>query len=694
MSRKFRNFPEYELKPGESFSMRAFSKGLNKDSKCKHLVILFFVLQVYALQAISTGEISIAIATSLPAFFLPYTWTFNRRSESILGIPFRFILPYQGIRYTKVKYSPKDGKTLNGPATDTYLDCSYALPLYLALWFSYLGTVFHERVTFFVLVAVLCISRHEYWTSHQSFRSSNHSLGKLVTGLKWQFLVGTFTLALWTIATNYVRVEVSQKRAHPSQLWAIDEGPALAMICVVLLKVIAASKRFSKDGSEILFYSYGLYWEDFTTDEEIAIWEKLEWKNIRNRQLGREWIDGVTREEIEEYEVVEWQKAEEEQRRRLAPRITNLAKHKRLAQGEVYTQQSSPRALYREDSTRPQVKYRGSSSDEDDEVYTPQHPPLQTRPATPAVPLRHALLYKRAQIASRLEETLRRDPAFRERLIESQIKNLPVEEAKQRTSTIKQRLITKTLARIARQRTAKPRRAPTSLAPRVPYNDSNHPSPVPKSVHWTKRPDASPPTQNYISIIEDPAALDVDASSTSSDSDSDGGETDVFTLESTYPDSTFPRRAWQEALADGWATPDYILACWHDWASRLFMFLAQAFVTAVLVRYALIVTDTWPLYAKEGNNADVVKSAWWAIRVVIGIVYARWLLFVEYWGRIVREVVESLVNDWFFTVLLVVLAAFARSMWLWFNRGEAGLAFWVVRGTYDLLAEFLDWNFT
>ncbi|KAK7190553.1 hypothetical protein PSPO01_03528 [Paraphaeosphaeria sporulosa] len=637
MSREFWNLREQEIKPGESFFSRALLNGLHSDSKCKHLVILFFVLQLYALQAISTGDFSIAIVTALPAFLLPYTWTFSQTYETILGIPLRFILPYQGTSYTEVKYSPRRGKDFNGPAKDIYLDCFYTLPLYLALWYSYIGTVFPERVTFFVFVAVLFISRHEYWTSHHSFRSSNRSWGKLVAGLKWQFLVGTSTLALWTVSTNYVRNKVSHKRAHPSQLWAIDEGAALVMTCVVLLKVINPLKIFKNYRSRIHFKPYSLYREDKATDEEIATWEMLGWEKVRDRQLRREWLDRETQKEIEEYETVEWRKAEEEKRQRLGPGITNLAKELRVEQA-VYGQQSAPRFLYREESRGPQVLYRGFSSDEDDKDYTPQRPPRRPRPAAPTVPLHQALGNKRAQIAARLELTLNIDSAFRERF-NKQVKDI----------------------------SAAAYHTPLTLNTAEP-----------------------PATQSYISIIEDPVALDVDASS----SDSDGAETDVFKLEPDYPDSAFPRRAWGEALADTRGMPDYILACWKGWISDLFMFLVQAFAAAMLVRHTLIVTETWPLDPKDGDNAELVKSTWWAIHVVIGTVYAWSLPWIHYWGRAVREAMEFLVNDWFFTVFLVIFAGLARSMWVWYNKGEIGLAFWVVRGTYNGVAAFLNWTFT
>ncbi|KAF2439874.1 hypothetical protein P171DRAFT_435724 [Karstenula rhodostoma CBS 690.94] len=696
-NREFGNVPEHGKKSPRTFFAQALSDGLQDRSKRKHLVILFFVLHFYALHALCTGYVGIAIATALPAFLLPYTWTFNQRYETILGIPFRYVLPYQGPRYKEEKYSFEHRKSFEGPALDTYAGCFYILPLYLALWYSFIGIVSPERVTFFVLVAVLISSRPEYWGSQNSFSPPDGRLRKLMLGLTWQFLVGAFTFSLWTVTTNYMCNEVSQRRASPSQLYAVEEGPAVALACVLGFKVIDAWEGTDISWQDLLFAPYEMYWEDSTTDEEILIWEMLERERIEHAQRVRDY-SLATAEEKAEYEAHEWKEAQERQRRRLGPRANRLG---------------PDRPLYREESPEPEALYRSSESyEEDDRALTgagshapapaqnptpasrrpgvavggsirghpiPAPPPRRPRPAATRAPMLTAPLDERARITFRLEETLRRDPALAAKLIESKVTHLPAAEATLRRRHIKKGLVLDTQARIARQRTAKPRRASTSIAPRVWYNG---------------KPSL---TTSYISIIEDPLALDAGASY----SDSDGALTDVYTLEPTYPHSTFPRRAWREALA---GTFSVLLADWKSWAYSTFLGLGKAFCAAVLVRLVLISTGTWPLEPTGGDkdavgdeavpNEVVVESTWYAIRVVIGMVSAWWFSMVEYWGRMAREVVEFLVNDWFFAMSLVVFVGVGKSLWVWFDRGEVGAVFLVVGWMFRGATGLVSWVFT
>lgn len=333
-------------------------------------VILFFVLQLYALHALYTGYYFIAIAIALPAWLLPYTWVFNQSFESISGVPFSYIFPHQR------EYSPHHRKAFDGLAlevfssgqdgcdrgkkhsgkssVEVFSDGLYKLRLFLALWYSYIGIRYPGNVGFFVAVTYLLILRPEYWGRKHSFSLSNEPYRKLQWGLAFQFLVGTSTLGLRNLAINHLRNKVLQKKAHPSQLWAMREGPALAMTWVVLLKVVNSLKAVNYHRPKLLFNPNGLYWDDSATDEEILIWEMLE-LDIQDEQLRYNY-DGVTHEDIKEYEAAEWQEAEERQRRqRLDPRAKRLDKSNSTAQQAVYT------------SPEPRVLYRGSQSDEEDD---------------------------------------------------------------------------------------------------------------------------------------------------------------------------------------------------------------------------------------------------------------------------------------------------------------------------------------
>lgn len=179
-----------------------------------------------------------------------------------------------------------------------------------------------------------------------------------------------------------------------------------------------------------------------------------------------------------------------------------------------------------------------------------------------------------------------------------------------------------------------------------------------------------------------------------SDSDSDGAESDVYILDPTYPHSAFLRRAWREALTDTFGTTNAVLSNAMGWTYSTFLSLIRAFGLAVLVHWALIATGTWPIEHEDGENPAVVRSTWYIIYEIIKIVYAWCLPLVEYWGRLAREMVEFLVNDWFFTVFLITFAGLGRGIWVWYDRREIGVAFFVVRSLVGGFVGFLAWVFT
>jgi hypothetical protein len=209
---------------------------------------------------------------------------------------------------------------MKGPARDAYANCFYTIPLYLALWYSFVATLLPAHVTFLVLVAVLFISRPEYWFTENIFLGPGPSFLNILLGLGWQFLVGAFTLFVWTAATLYMRVEVEVGRAHPSRLVVFEEGPALALTCILVIKVINTWKRSRFIWSNLIVSPYHEYWEPSATKEEINIWERLEWQQLQDRQRRREWDSLATEEEILDHNMREVMEYNESRRRRKEPK--------------------------------------------------------------------------------------------------------------------------------------------------------------------------------------------------------------------------------------------------------------------------------------------------------------------------------------------------------------------------------------
>jgi hypothetical protein len=328
-------------------------------------VILFFALQLYAVYTCFAGSILVAISIALPSLLLPYTWSFSQHYETILGIPFYYVLPSQGPHYPCGKWSPQHHRNMKGPARDAYANCFYTIPLYLALWYSFVATLLPAHVTFLVLVAVLFISRPEYWFTENIFLGPGPSFLNILLGLGWQFLVGAFTLFVWTAATLYMRVEVEVGRAHPSRLVVFEEGPALALTCILVIKVINTWKRSRFIWSNLIVSPYHEYWEPSAIKEEINIWERLEWQQLQDRQRRREWDSLATEEEILDHNMREVMEYNESRRRRKEPK-ERIGKQQSGRQQAVRPREKSSIYRYPEESPEPEALYRGSESDEDD----------------------------------------------------------------------------------------------------------------------------------------------------------------------------------------------------------------------------------------------------------------------------------------------------------------------------------------
>lgn len=77
--------------------------------------------------------------------------------------------------------------------------------------------------------------------------------------------------------------------------------------------------------------------------------------------------------------------------------------------------------------------------------------------------------------------------------------------------------------------------------------------------------------------------------------------------------------------------------------------------------------------------------------MVIGMLYSWVLHKTRWWGRIVRAVLEYMVNDKFAVVYLVGFAGFARSMWVGFRTGEIGGLLFIVGAVYKGVMRSLNW---
>ncbi|KAJ4351884.1 uncharacterized protein N0V89_007228 [Didymosphaeria variabile] len=574
------------IKPRESSQSALFLKrlndGLRKDSNSKHLVILLFLLQSYALRTLYNGNYDLAVATAFPTLFLPYTWSYWDHYPTILGIPFYYILPFQGHTYPYPKWSAQYGKMISGPARDGYTNCFYTIPLYLALWYTFVAMFFPEDVTFLVLVAVLLVSRPEYWFSEPKIgtrkRSALHASNGMMYRLRWQVIVGASTWLVWITAQAYMYAEVELEQAHPSQLVAIEQGPALALTCVLVIKVINTWKGIRGLRSDLIYEPYEEYWNDSTTEQEIVIWEMLAQKEHEKRQRrrreGRSSGYGIKeRNRAQAFRPEDWQHED----------------------------------LYEEESPEPEALYRGSESGEEDigaadgggnDVPAPAlDPPLAGAPPAVAVggsipghplpapvapigfrpyrdpaasrpnrpPAKTAAERKsaREQHALKLREAFPRNPALARKFIERQVQGLEPEKEAKRRERLGEPHAHVIQDRIAYQRFKKVRRPDNSVALTVPYNDN---------------PDPAAP--KYVSIIEDSLARNPD-----DDVDSDVSfSTDVYEADDRYPGDTIPRRAWRECLVDIFGTVDMFFDRTKRSAKNVFLLLAQGLAAAVLIR--------------------------------------------------------------------------------------------------------------
>lgn len=177
--------------------------------------------------------------------------------------------------------------------------------------------------------------------------------------------------------------------------------------------------------------------------------------------------------------------------------------------------------------------------------------------------------------------------------------------------------------------------------------DTRHPSTITLTT-YTAKPrtakltcvDHEPAAPQYQSIIEDPLARDP-APDDVSDTDN---LSDVYALENDYPVSTFPYRYWKESFLDTFGTLDVFFDRRKRTTQNVLLFLAQFLATCVLLRISLIVTGLWPLRPihMEGDNLGVVKSSLAMLMEIRAWIYRG---YVAYWGRLVRDFVELLVND-------------------------------------------------
>jgi hypothetical protein len=292
----------------------------------------------------------------------------------------------------------------------------------------------------------------------------------------------------------------------------------------------------------------------------------------------------------------------------------------------------------------------------------------------------------KAQVSLKLNAALARNPALAEKLIESKIQGLPAATANHRRLSIENHLIQSIQARIDRQRFIKPHRASASIAPVVPYNggkpspspfriaklsqaaESTPPKPYPRYRSQLTITASSPTALAYLSILEDPLALDADVDAAAA-SDNDGTASDVYIADERYPSSTFPRRAWLESLIDTFGTSHTLFYRTQSTAYNVALFFGQAFALAVLVRLVLIATGTWALDDRFGGSWEVLWSALYMVHVGIGALYTRYTGVVEYWGRLIRVPMEFLANDPLFILFLAFCATTVWGLWRWLRGG-------------------------
>lgn len=333
-------------------------------------VVVFIALHLWALwNVIFYGHLSKAIAMVLPTILLRYAWTMDQGHEIILGIPFRFLLPYQGPRYLRSRFSPQLNRSIKGPARDAYANCFYILPLYLTLWYSYIGTAFPEDSKFFVIIAFSLLGLLHPTDIYSTLMIPMHLAPILTLG---------FYLFIWWLMEVSVKIESPQSPALTSQLWAITNGVPLCMACISLLLILnvwlgprtlfwLGSRQTS---TETTFFPHGYYWDDSAPELEILAWEMLE----RQRCLGKQiqlLLEGASDKKIEEFEAVKLLQADEQRRRRSLTRVAKLESNKAFSQDEA----ADPSMLYREDSPDPAVLHRGYSSDDENVPQFPQSTP-------------------------------------------------------------------------------------------------------------------------------------------------------------------------------------------------------------------------------------------------------------------------------------------------------------------------------
>ncbi|KAL1596586.1 hypothetical protein SLS60_009234 [Paraconiothyrium brasiliense] len=648
-----------------------FGDGLGKDSNSKHLVLLFLFLHAYAFQAFYNDDYDLAVATALPTLLLPYTWSHRDNYPTILGLPFYYILPYQGHTYPYPKWSAQLGRTFGGPARDGYANCFYTIPLYLALWYAFLAMVFPKSITTFVLIAVLLVSRPEYWfsepKSHTRKRSALLAFDGMLFRLGGQFVVGASTWLSWTVAKAYMRAEVELEQAHLSQLLAVEQGPALALTCVLVIKVINTWKGIRGFWPDLLFEPYDAYWDELTPEKEIAIWEilaQLEQKRERGSGYGMK-----ERNRAQALQPRDWE----------------------------------PNSLYQEESPEPEALYRGSDSGEEDVGAADgggNDAAANVRERLNSLQPEAEGESTRERTARMLKEAFSRNPALAHKLIESQVQDLPPEKEAERRKRLEDFLVQRTEDRIANQRFRKAHRADTSIALTVPYNDSK--SNLPSSIlcprpardqyppHSEDRSipcccllpilsliDPDPRAPQYVSIIEDPLARNPEDVSDDGTESDDSSSTDVYEADDRYPDNTFPHRAWRESLISTFGTVDMFFDRTKASAWNMFMFLVQGFSVAVLIRLSLMSVEKWPLEKHyTDDNIGVMWSTLGMIEVVLKSGLNQYGSLLTYWGRLVRDPVEVLLNDWLLTVF---------SLW-------AGGMIWLFM-TYFLEAEFAPYLF-